>query len=40
VINDDPKCNWHSDVRGGGIMWKVHDDHLFDSLGRLYDSRC
>jgi len=27
-------CNWHADVRGGAIMRKAHDDHLFDQLGR------
>jgi hypothetical protein len=28
-------CKWHPDVRGGAIMRKVHDDHLFDELGIL-----
>lgn len=32
TLNDDLRCNWHSEVRGGGIMRKTHDDHLFDSL--------
>lgn len=27
-------CGWHADVRGGAIMRKTHDDHLFDELGR------
>lgn len=35
VINDDPKCNWHPDVKGGSIMRKVHDDHLFNSFKGL-----
>ena len=26
-------CEWHRDVRGGAIMRKDHDDHLFERLG-------
>ena len=27
-------CGWHPDVKGDAIMLKIHDDYLFDRLGR------
>jgi len=29
-LNGDRKCGWHKDVKGGAIMKKAHDDHLFN----------
>jgi hypothetical protein len=33
-LNKDKSCGWHRDVRGGRVMRKVHDDHLFNAFRR------
>lgn len=31
-LNEDRKCGWHPDVKGGAVMKKMHDDHLLNSF--------
>lgn len=33
-INGDESCGWYCDVGPGVLMFKVHDDHLFNGLSQ------